>query len=104
MSVSDFMFTMDTTYKSAVAATITAVAVALGIYMLWKKNKKPCYLHPPPLKDVKIPTNWQRVGEVGKLSIYPLKSGTQMSVDKAACTEKGLKEVDTGGKLPLQDR
>lgn len=94
---------MDTASKSTVtaAATITAVAAFVAIYVLWKKKAR--VLH-PPLKDVPIPTNWQRAGEVQKLNLYPLKSGTQKSVDKAVCTEKGLKEVETGGKLPLQDR
>lgn len=96
---------MDTTSKSTVtlAATVTALAVALGIYVMWKKNKKARYSH-PPLKDIQIPTDWQRVGEVGKLIIYPLKSAVELVTDKATCAEKGLQEVDNPNRLSLQDR
>lgn len=96
---------MDTANKSSLilAATVTAVAVAFGFYIMWKKNKKARYSH-PPLKDIAVPTNWQQVGEVSKVLIYPLKSAVELHVDKAICTEKGLKEVDSNNKLPLQDR
>lgn len=94
---------MDTPYKSVVPMAAAVIAIAFGIYMLRKKNKKSQYSQ-IQLKDVEIPTTWQKAGEVQKINIYPLKSGSQMTVDKAVCTEKGLQEVDSGDKLPLQDR
>ena len=95
---------MDTSNKTsvAVATAVTAVAVALGLYMMWQKIQKARYSH-PPLKDVAIPTNWQKVGEVAKVIIYPLKSAVEICVDKATCTERGLKEVESD-KFSLLDR
>lgn len=56
-------------------------------------------------KKVKIPSDWQKVGNVKKIYLYPLKSGHRMELQRAECTEVGLRQTKEDEKiLQLRDR
>lgn len=77
----------------------TAVVIVSGCYLIWKQKYK-------KLKPTQLPSpkNWRQVGEVQSINLFPLKSGKHQRLDSADCTEVGIKEHDTPGKLALTDR
>lgn len=78
--------------KSAYLASLVAVAVASAF--IYQKRKKD-----------RIPSKWEQVGTVKRLNIYPLKSGHRIELQKAECTEFGLKQTAEDEKvLQLRDR
>lgn len=53
----------------------------------------------------KIPNQWEKVGRVKQLFLYPLKSGKGCSADSLFVTNKGVKEIDKkDGSIELRDR
>ena len=46
-------------------------------------------------KANKIPAKWKIVGRIEKIILYPLKSGALREVDRAECTDLGLREIKT---------
>ncbi|XP_063927745.1 mitochondrial amidoxime-reducing component 1 isoform X2 [Zophobas morio] len=75
-----------------VTTVVTAVTVVGAfIYKKWKQ--------------VKIPSNWERVGSVKKLHLYPLKSGHRVELQRAEVTEVGIKQTQDDEKaFQLRDR
>ncbi|XP_044269581.1 mitochondrial amidoxime reducing component 2-like isoform X1 [Tribolium madens] len=56
-------------------------------------------------KQVKIPSNWEQIGSVKKLHLYPLKSGHRVELQRAEVTKVGLREVKEDVKFfQLRDR
>ncbi|EFA02140.1 mitochondrial amidoxime reducing component 2 [Tribolium castaneum] len=56
-------------------------------------------------KQVKIPSNWERIGSVKKLHLYPLKSGHRVELQRAEVTEVGLRQTKEDEKIfQLRDR
>lgn len=50
---------------------------------------------------------WKAVGRLDEITIYPLKAGRAVSLEKAECTEFGLREVyddDNANRFLLRDR
>lgn len=53
----------------------------------------------------KIPNQWEKVGRVKELFLYPLKSGKGCSANSLFVTNKGVKEIDKNdGSIELRDR
>uniref|UniRef100_A0A1B6CDJ7 MOSC domain-containing protein n=2 Tax=Clastoptera arizonana TaxID=38151 RepID=A0A1B6CDJ7_9HEMI len=77
----------------------TAAISVVGGYILWKQKKT-------KLKAINesVPAKWKKVGEVSKINYYPLKSGRQVVLNSAKCTEAGIEEEHSNGKFPLLDR
>ena len=75
-----------------VTTVVTAVTVVGAfIYKKWKQ--------------VKIPSNWERVGSVKKLHLYPLKRGHRVELQRAEVTEVGIKQTQDDEKaFQLRDR
>lgn len=76
-----------------IATTSVAILSALGIYLYQRKRKW------------KPPQQWEAVGKVTDLYIYPLKSGRRIVVKKAECTQVGFKQTADDEKVyQLRDR
>lgn len=57
------------------------------------------------IRQEKIPKDWEQVGNVKKLLIYPLKSGKGIEAENLFLTEKGVQETDKKDKsIELRDR
>lgn len=78
-------------FRTFLYSTTVACLSALGT-LLYQYKKKLKLLEP-----------WEPVGTVGKLYIYPLKSGRKIEVETAECTEVGLRIKDCKG-YRLRDR
>ncbi|KAF5305928.1 hypothetical protein FQR65_LT07539 [Abscondita terminalis] len=66
------------TFESVLAAIGVGVLTSAAIY--WYQRRKKC----------QVPTQWVPVGKVTRLYVYPLKSGHQIELETAMCTEYGL--------------
>lgn len=79
--------------KSCVLLATTSVAVgAVGFYLYRKRKSTP-------------PAQWEEVGTVTELYMYPLKSGKRIPVKRAECTKRGLRQTAEDGKIyQLRDR
>ncbi|ODM93203.1 Mitochondrial amidoxime-reducing component 1 [Orchesella cincta] len=69
------------------ALCISSLAALLTSAWLWKKTQL-LKTHPKPQK-------WVKVGTVGKLHIYPIKSCSAVNLEKAVLTQIGLKSTET---------
>lgn len=78
-------------FRTLLFSTTVACLSALGS-LLYEYKKKLKLLEP-----------WEPVGRVGKLCVYPLKSGKKIEVKEAECTELGLRIKDCRG-YKLRDR
>uniref|UniRef100_A0A1Y1KEH2 MOSC domain-containing protein n=1 Tax=Photinus pyralis TaxID=7054 RepID=A0A1Y1KEH2_PHOPY len=63
-------------------ATVTVVAVTTLAYYLRRRARN------------RIPQQWEPVGTVTEMFMYPLKSGRRVPIDKANCTEYGFQFTD----------
>lgn len=66
---------------AATAATIGALGVAYHAYRAHQEAK-----------NAKLPTEWQQVGTLKDLYVYPVKSCGPVLLNKAECTILGLKD------------
>lgn len=89
------MSLLETPYKYAIllGTTATAVSVSFGILLFqkWKRNQ--------------VPKQWEEVGIVTQLYIYPLKSGKRIPLQQAECTKFGPRQTPTANHVyQLRDR
>lgn len=80
-------------YALLLSTTATTVSVTLGIYLYqkWKKDQPP--------------KQWEEVGKVTQLFIYPLKSGRRIPLKEVECTEFGSRQTETSNHVyRLRDR
>ncbi|CAH2045613.1 unnamed protein product, partial [Iphiclides podalirius] len=66
---------------AATAVTIGAIGATYCAYNVYQEAKKP-----------KLPTEWQKVGTLKDLYVYPIKSCGPILLNKAECTILGLKD------------
>ncbi|KAK4887763.1 hypothetical protein RN001_004034 [Aquatica leii] len=66
----------------AVASALVGASTILGYYY-YKK-----------LRQNRIPKEWEPVGTVSELYMYPLKSGRRLEITNAKCTEYGLQSPE----------
>lgn len=78
-------------FRTVLYSTTVACLSALGSFLYQYKKK------------LKLLEPWEPVGRVGKLYVYPLKSGRKIEVQEAECTDVGLKIKDCRG-YKLRDR
>lgn len=78
-------------FRTLLYSTTVACLSALGSFLYQYKKK------------LKLLEPWEPVGRVGKLYVYPLKSGKKIEVQEAECTEVGLRVTDCRG-YKLRDR
>lgn len=75
----------------ATASAAVSVAILIHLYQKWKINRPP--------------NEWELVGKVTQLYIYPLKSGKRIPLKTAECTKFGLKQPATPNNVyRLRDR
>nr|XP_045598417.1 mitochondrial amidoxime-reducing component 1-like isoform X3 [Procambarus clarkii] len=65
--------------KTTVGVGVGVGVGAAAVMWAWRRFSSPW-----------IPSKWEEVGEVGELTIYPIKSGLGVSVNQAEATEYGL--------------
>lgn len=77
------------------AVSLASVLAALGAYFY--RNRK---------KDILIiPWQWEEVGKLTKLNLYPLKSGHRIELNQAEATEFGLRQTKEDEDIfQLRDR
>ncbi|XP_071523613.1 mitochondrial amidoxime reducing component 2-like [Panulirus ornatus] len=73
--------------KTAVGVAVSVGVGALAGWWAWRRYT-----------SLQLPDEWEEVGEVSDLTIFPLKSGRGVSVEQAQATTHGLAHGD------LQDR
>lgn len=79
--------------QTVVFTSIVAAVTVVGSYIYKKWT------------NVKIPTEWERVGSVKKIHLYPLKSGHRIELQKAEVTDVGIKQTKDDEKaFQLRDR
>lgn len=86
-----------------IATTLAAIVISGFIYL---KKRKSGRTQREVFEELKIPTKWKKVGEVGELILYPLKGARRKCLEEAEFTKIGLREIGTANenKLALQDR
>ncbi|CAH1159780.1 unnamed protein product [Phaedon cochleariae] len=85
-----------TANQIAACTTILAglVLSVAGVYYFQKRKKK----------DI-VPCTWEEVGKITHLNLYPLKSGHRLELQRAECTEFGLKQTKEDEEtLQMRDR
>ena len=75
---------VDVDVATATAVSVTITTAIFGA-LLWKRQKQR-----GSEKEAVKPTTWARVGTVGSLILYPVKSVTGIYVDSAIATPLGL--------------
>ncbi|XP_019869882.2 mitochondrial amidoxime reducing component 2 [Aethina tumida] len=81
---------LQTTY---IASAVTATVIVVAAYLMSRKKKD------------KVPENWQEVGILEKIYLYPLKSGRRIELEAADCTKVGIRETEKFDKsFRLRDR
>lgn len=75
---------VDVDIATATAVTVTITTAIFGA-LLWQRQKQR-----GSEKDTVKPTKWARVGTVGSLILYPVKSVTGIYMDSAIATPIGL--------------
>ncbi|KAF5305929.1 hypothetical protein FQR65_LT07540 [Abscondita terminalis] len=80
------------TFESVLAAGVVGILTTAAVYYYqkWKRNR--------------VPTQWDPVGIVTQLYIYPFKSGHQVELDTAICTEYGVMVPKSGNVHQFRDR
>ncbi|KAJ8961037.1 hypothetical protein NQ317_010387 [Molorchus minor] len=74
-------------------ASLATVVAVVGAYLFQKKRKEI------------LPWTWEEIGTLKKLNLYPLKSGHRLELDKAECTDVGLRQTEEDEKIyQLRDR
>lgn len=77
--------------QTVVVATTVGAITVLGLYLYQKKRKNA------------VPTEWEPVGKVKGLYMYPLKSGRRIELRTADCDEFGV-QLKTKSGFQLRDR
>lgn len=79
-----------------VGSLLFGAILAMGI-LSWRKRRK---------SKPKFPSTarWQPIGILGKLLIFPMKSGGCLELEEAKCTELGPMQVTKTGLFSLKDR
>lgn len=76
-----------------ITATTVATIVGAGV-MFWQQRKKRKSI--VNLEDMVIPSDWNLIGEIGELIIYPLKGGKKKCLVEAEVTKYGLRDTESG--------
>ncbi|KAF5274880.1 hypothetical protein FQA39_LY07062 [Lamprigera yunnana] len=80
--------TIEVVLVAATAGIITTAAI------YWYQKRK----------LFRIPSEWDPVGAVTRLYIYPLKSGHEIELESALCTEYGVMQPQLGNLHQFRDR
>lgn len=65
--------------QTVLIGSTLAILTVLGTYFYQRRKNKP-------------PSNWESVGKVTELCLYPLKSGKRKPLRAAECTKYGIKQ------------
>lgn len=85
--------------RSYILFATTSIAVVSALFSVyWYQRKRKSYRRPPP-------KNWEAVGNITELFIYPLKSGRRIPATRVECTQYGFKQTTDDEKVyQLRDR
>lgn len=73
-------------------AGLTTVLSIVAAYLYQKKREI-------------IPKKWDEIGVVKKINLYPLRSGHKVELQRAECTNFGMKQTEEDEKVfQLRDR
>ncbi|KAF5294893.1 hypothetical protein FQR65_LT10691 [Abscondita terminalis] len=73
---------LHSTTQAITASVIVGASTVLGYYFYKRMCKN------------RIPTQWEPIGTVAEMYMYPLKSGKRLEITSAKCTEFGLQSED----------
>ncbi|KAF5305930.1 hypothetical protein FQR65_LT07541 [Abscondita terminalis] len=84
--------TRTVTFENVLAAGLVGILSTISVYYYqrWRRNR--------------VPTQWEPVGKVSRIFVYPLKSGHEVELDAAVCTEYGVMVAEKGNKHQFRDR
>ncbi|KAK4887736.1 hypothetical protein RN001_004007 [Aquatica leii] len=80
------------TVESVLAAATVGILTTVAVYWYQRRKKN------------RLPTEWNPVGIVTRLYIYPLKSGHEIELETAVCTELGVMIPPFGNLHQFRDR